>query len=393
MILGNIKNLHVYVVYVVFPVVMIFSRAVSPDFISRVWLDIFFVFLFLLSLLVVLIKGKAVRIFHEGKALHLFVSCILFLVIFIKFVTSGVMYGSGLSIIPALMEFKPVFYILASLVGIMAFGYPSFKAYVSSGLILSVLILVSVLLESLSVGHLVRSHGSGEINYDGFLILMSFILSVYSRNIDCRKSVQILLFLGLLLTMSRTVLAVSVLCFFLVGRHSLYKKICIMLAAVFVIYLSFVLRDLPINNFQSMDRYWMWHSAVVYVWGDPSVLIFGFPPGLPHNIDIPPNLQWLWNNQSEGWGVIGIYSFHFHAMWLRVLITWGVMGVFVVLIFVVHGFFYSKNNVIKALMIAVSVSSLTMGVFYVSTISIPLILLLLAEKRKETANQAITKII
>ena len=378
----RIKNIPLLFAYIIFPVVMIINRAVTDEYFSRNWIDVAFIGWMLLAIASLIIKKRAFRVFSVDSIVLSCFLCTLCLATFLKFILIPVLFSIELAYIPAMMEFKPIFYLAVAVIGVAAFGLPNDDVFIKAGMILSVMIFLSVVLESVDQGRLVRAHGSGEMNYDGFLVLISFFFAIYSRDVKSRRLVQGCLFAGLLLSMSRTALFSVVLCFFLVGKIDLRKKLALALCAILVMYVSFSVRNLPLNDIQSMDRYWMWYSAFDYISKTPSVLLFGLTPGVPIDVDTPLRLQWLWNSQSVGWGITGVYPFHLHAMWLRVLVTWGVVGVSIALFLVAKAYFSSRSDVVKALMIAVSVSSMTMGVFYVSNIDLPLLLALLAERNK-----------
>jgi hypothetical protein len=256
----------------------------------------------------------------------------------------------------------------------MAFAPVSQSTYIKAGVILSFLTVISVAMESSVAGRLVRAHGSGEMNYDAFLLLIAFIISIFSENIKATKLAQGIILIGLLFSMSRTVLLTLIICILFISDFKLHKKIFLSVGAILVIIISFAVRDLPLDQLESMDRYWMWKSSLEYLFSDYGIILWGVAPGTALDIVIPRNLEWLWNSQADGWGLEGVFPFHLHSMWLRIFATWGGLGVLALVYFIFQFYITATNKVIKSLLLGVVISATSMGVFYLSNVSIALIL-------------------
>ena len=83
-----------------------------------------------------------------------------------------------IALIPILLEFKPIFYVGVSLLLIYAIGLPTRKQFIRHGTWLSAIIVTDILVESLLEGRITRPLGSGEINYDASLLLISLCMAL-----------------------------------------------------------------------------------------------------------------------------------------------------------------------------------------------------------------------
>lgn len=308
---------------------------------------------------------------------HILSIFIIMLVFFVKYIFQPLITSNKIYLVPYIMELKPVIYIVITLLCAKAFSLPKPAFIVFAGKILSVLTLISVMGESIAARRLVHAHGSGEMNYDALLILIALLISSFRIDQPVKPIDQIWLLCGLALSMSRTAMLALAAVIFVVVNIKLYKKMLIAAFAFGVIIFSFYIRDLPIDQIEKMDRYWMWLSSIEYIFHDVGILINGIPPGAELKIVTPANIEWLWSTQAEGWGLNGVFPFHLHAMWLRLLATWGLPIVIVVLLFLVKTYVSTDNLLVRALIVVIGVESLTMGVFYLSNVSIPLILTIL----------------
>ena len=373
-----LSNFPVYLAYVIFPFVMIVDRAFFSVSVGRNWVDLLFLLWGGAAFLHILSKGHVYKVFSIKKEAFRVLVLFFFIIVFLKYYFQVMLSDNEIYAIPAMMEFKPVFYFILASVGAMAFSPVNQRTVVKSGMVLAFLVFISVCLESYEAGRLVRAHGSGEMNYDAFLLLIAFIISIFSKNIKFTSLCQTIIFVGLLFSMSRTVLLILLICILFISHFSLYKKLLLSTGAVLVIIVSFIVRDLPIDQLESMDRYWMWKSSLEYLLNDFGVMLWGAAPGTSLDIYIPPNLEWLWSSQAEGWGLEGVFPFHLHSMWLRMFATWG--GIFVIIFLSAILFYYKKtaNNIEKSLLISICVGATSMGIFYLSNVSIVLLLVFMS---------------
>ncbi len=130
----------------------------------------------------------------------LFVLFIVFDLVLIKF--NVPLINSEASFYPYLMDLKPLFYFLVSLLWIAAFDKPSKEDFVRFGVWLSMIIVLDLIIESINAGQFTRAYGSGEINYDACLLLISLCASLGTD----REQKNTIIYLGLLFALSRTAL-------------------------------------------------------------------------------------------------------------------------------------------------------------------------------------------
>jgi hypothetical protein len=255
---------------------------------------------------------------------------------------------------------------------IYAIGLPSRNQFIRHGTWLSVIMVADIFVESLLEGRITRPLGSGEINYDASLLLISLCMTLDYK--EAKRTQIIWLLVGLLATLSRTTLATTMIILILFSRYRLGIKLAFgVLASAAIIY-SFLVRDLPLQ-LVSADRYWMWHSGIELFQENPQRSLIGFPINEGLSVEIPPALDWLWRDQQQSWGLSGIHPYNYHSFWLRIAISWGIP----ITILIGLGLAYLSmrkrfTTLLRSLMVLVMIQGLTMGVNYLSNVSIPLIL-------------------
>jgi len=364
----RMRTIPLMLVYFVYPAVMIVVRLFGFS-IPRSWIDIVWIFMGCLASFVVLMCALLRR--KCGFTLN------LLLVFSILWVFVGIKWGAGLFLddnvgIPSLMGLKPFVYLWVAWSWQRAFGRLEDVDFAYYGLILGLIIIVDFVVESVILGSIARPHGSGEINYDACLLLISLIMTIVARN-RSKPVLVLVIVIALMVTFSRTALAAAVVIMFAFSTIPFRMKLIGVAFAIGFIIGSFLLRDLPVGDITSMDRYWMWVAAIQMFIDAPIGVVFGFPVGLSLPVVVPDNLWALWASQSEGWGVEGIYPYNFHAMWLRLSITWGwvVVGVLIIMSLWMYP---SLSDVTKALCVLVLLEGFTMGLVYLSNIGVPLFL-------------------
>jgi hypothetical protein len=191
---------------------------------------------------------------------------------------------------------------------------------------------------------------------------------------EVKRSQITWLLIGLLVTLSRTTLATTVIILVLFSHYSLGTKLAFGLLASIAIVYSFLVRDLPLQ-LVSADRYWMWRSGIELFQKNPQASLIGFPLNEVLPVEIPPALDWLWKDQQQSWGLSGIHPFNFHAFWLRIAISWGVPITILIGLGLISLSMRKKfSALVRSLSVLVLIQGITMGVFYLSNVSIPLIL-------------------
>lgn len=366
----RVSRLPLFLVYFVFPVTMMASRAFSLS-VPRNWIDVAWAILFVFSASVLVYR----RIIFPGKLrLGIVIVAVFFFYAAIKACYSYVI--GGYEAAPFIMAVKPVYYLFVALTWVLSFGPPKRSDFVKFGICLSFLIILELLYEWIVLGSITRPLGSGEINYDALLILISWIFMVSTEKY-WNQVKFIFLTLGLLACFSRTALVGAALAL-LIGRNTpVFVRVSVVTLSTLAIVTSFALRGLPINSLERADRVWMWVSAYELFHENPLAIVTGFPLGQSLDAVPPENVVGLWNMQAMSWGLDGVFSFNYHSFWLRASIDWGMILVVIMLCFLLWVVVNTKRDIAaRRLALVIVLSGVTMGVFYLSNVAMPLILAL-----------------
>lgn len=334
----------------------------------RNWIDAVWILIGLFAALWIAVTR---RLLVERRKFLLVLFSIVFFAAIVAMKFGSSLFGSVV-LVPFVMEIKPVLYIAVALLWVGAFGNLDPGHFRKAGICLSVIVIFDFLLESVLSGGFIKPRGSGEINYDACLLLISFCTWFHAP-----KSTRgyIIIFIGVLATLSRTALATLVLISFLFARGGVAKKTVIGVVCVLFIVVSFLVRDLPLDSIESMDRFWMWFVGLDLLSGDFQLALFGFPSGHALPVEVPKQLEWLWNSQQEGWGIEGIFPFHFHAFWLRFAITWGLAATALLLAATAFIVIDRRRPLfLRSLVFLAALEGLTLGVVYLSNVAVPLLL-------------------
>lgn len=363
------KKLPIVIVYFLFPVINIFARNVGYA-INRNWIDFVWGILFIVSLLMLL--GKRLKL--KVKRSFLVLSLIIIAWAFIHFFYN--LAAGQTEIIPVFLEIKPFFYALFALLWLKIWGMPKGNNFIDGGVVLSLILMMEFVLESFSAGYIVRIGGSGEINYDAMLLVMATCFLIAQKGFWSKKIFYkwIIILVGLFVSLSRTALVTEIFLWFVFVNINPVVKIGAIIFSMVGIFLSFSTRGLSFI-FNNMDRYWMWMSALTMFSTNPIQFLLGFGVQ-PLPVDIPAQLAYLWIDlQQANWGLSGIYAYNFHAFWLRFAISWGAIGVLLLLFLIIYLLIsYRQSVVVMFLMIVFTLEGLTMGTIYLSNVGIPFIL-------------------
>lgn len=362
------RTIPLLLTYMAFPAVNIFFNLLDRD-ITRNWIEVFWFALAALALIVILFNGK-VRM--KKKNWLLITASVLLILVFAVINLIVPFINHSVIMTPYIMEAKPVIYFLIAMLWLLAFGPLRPEDFLKWGAVLGFLMLATFSIESVIKGSPVRPVGTGEPNYEACLLLISLCMGF---GIKAKRAWIFWIVIGILATMSRTALMTLASMVFIFGKLRFRSKVffTLLLGAFFV--LSFILRDLSLEGVQSVDRYWMWATGLSLLWDNPAQALIGFPAGVALPVDIPPMLEWLWSSQSEGWSVNGVFPFNLHAFWLRAAVTWGIIAVFAMLAFLSFITLHRKNPVLlRSLALLVILEGMTMGLFYLSNVAIPLML-------------------
>ncbi|HWH59032.1 MAG TPA: hypothetical protein VN682_15500 [Terriglobales bacterium] len=277
------------------------------------------------------------------------------------------------------MELKPVIYVFTAWLWSITFGTPTKRAFVQAGIALCALIIAELFIGSIIQRSLVRPVGSGEVNYDACLIVLS--LCVALSDPVCSGQDIFLLFGGVLATFSRTGGMAALAVLLLSRRVPKLLKLGAVGASLAVSIVSFLIRNLQLDINQ-IDRYLMWASALDLFHSDPKGLVWGYGVGAALPATGSAGLADLWITQAEKLDVSGIYAFQYHALWLRLLISWGSVTTGLLLLTLLAWVLQRKSLLARFLATVILLEGLSMGVIYLSNIGVPVWLLIILVERE-----------
>jgi hypothetical protein len=295
------------------------------------------------------------------------------LAVFALRVVAAYAYGDvGLTF--AAFEIKPLFYVVVALLALFAFGAPTPYVFVRCGSWLGLLLAAECVVRSAMNGVLTRAVGAGEVNYDAALLVLSLCFALTDPK---RWRWHIFaIFVGLLATMSRTGLASALVIVLLTSRLSLSVKSLMMVFGLASAVFSFAYRNQSLSDLSTLDRVWMWMVGIDLLTKHPEALLFGFPIGQPLPVfQIPEAISWIWVGQQGATDTGGgVYPFHFHAFWLRSIMTWGLVTTAAAIAALLLPLYRRDRILAIRLALFLLVEGLTMGLFYLSNVAVPLLL-------------------
>lgn len=356
-----------FLCYVAFPLGALIARGFGSAY-PRHWLDMAWLGLLIISALVTCAK----RTLTPPAKILLVIGTCLALVAGAKSLLS-----TGTSeFLPIALEAKPIVFLIVSSFVIAASAPPSPRTWLQLGKALSILLSCDALITSLNAQFPARPYGSGEVNYDAFLLALALGMATLGGNKPPARDLA-LIGVALVLTQSRTVLAGTVLSYAIASRSALTKKIFVIAGGAAVLTLFFLVRDLD-SSVESLDRYWMWVAGVSALRA-PLVFWFGTVLGSPIEVDIPDAVATLWDLQTASLRTPGVYPFNLHAFWLRAAVSYGLPVVLALLGWLMLlAVRRSTTRPLRFVATLSVVSGSTMGLFYLSNVSVPLLLALAA---------------
>lgn len=252
---------------------------------------------------------------------------------------------------------------------------------VKLGALLSTIITIDTIHQSIIYQTFSRPQGSGEVNYDALLISIALCVAVGNRKTIPLRYLACLS-IGLLLSQSRTMLFSTILAISIYTNISTAKKTLILIAGMIVFGATFEARGLEISV-ESVDRYWMWVTGIEAL-SDPAVFLFGNKLGMPLLVDIPEPVYDLWMGQTQYLTIQGVYTYNLHAFWLRFAGNYGAPAAITlaaVILFISHR---ANNTDGKMASLAIILSGFTMGTFYLTNVATPVLICLAILNQNES---------
>jgi hypothetical protein len=375
-----LSALPVIVSYVFFPAWTYGLRNLDlPEY--RNIIDLAWVFVILLSLAKLLVRPRL-------RAASFDAFCIAgaaFLLLALAVLRFGpALFSDGLMPAPYLMEIKPLLYLACALLSAAAFGLPADRQLLWGGLILASFILCESIVDFVQYGRFVRPMGSGEVNYDAFLLLISLIVALSGQK--AAKIRAAIIFLGIAVCLSRTAVLATAVSVFLLPKVSLLFRSGVAFGCCALFFVYFFVRGVDIQGLESIDRWWMWSSAFTLLTEHPVQALIGFPPGEALPVKAPAFLSALWEAQGKAWNAQGVFPFNYHAFWLRMAITWGILAT--ALLPLLLGFLTLRRQSprLPALLAAGALMGTTMGLVYPGNTAIIFLMVIYAALLQRPAS-------
>jgi hypothetical protein len=82
----------------------------------------------------------------------------------------------------------------------------------------------------------------------------------------------------------------------------------------------------------------------------------------------------LWDLQQNAWGLSGVFAYNFHSFWLRSALTWGLAAQAALLAALGYAAWRLRHGPVRGLAVLALVMGMTMGLFYLSNVAVPLYL-------------------
>ena len=348
------KDIPVELIFYWFPFVSIFARLLG---LGQLNYDFFWVPVFALTLFL----SYGVRLRWKYILLVLIVGGLILLKYGLPLI-----FEKRVQFHPWMMDLKWVAYFIFAILWIGNYGWPSQRIIYKGSLFFSKLYIIWTLY-IIASGQLSREGILMESNYDGFMILMGLCW------IDkCKEGRYdgLIFIIATFLTFSRTgFISLSVLLLYRVTRRNILYLLPVITVALIIAYFALMVRGM--DSAGNMDRFVFFSQTYVYfahtsIWN----VLFGSAPGVSLDMPVVSGFEYFISNFEEGHGINGIYPFYFHSTYLRLAMTWGVIGSLAYLLFFVYKFLTSKLMPMKMFCLLVLVQSISLSTMTLQNVSI-----------------------
>ncbi|MCG9737530.1 hypothetical protein L1D32_05115 [Shewanella insulae] len=361
----NLSSIIVKFSYLYIPVLAFFYKYFVGNQYTKYFFDliflcaVFFVFLLLLS------RGKTSRSIPLTSVF--FIGVGLLLSILINHFYNLLFYNgqSGFYFAPFIMALKlPLYFLVCSI--LCLFSKPlELKKFVVYSRFFSICIILDFFIRLALSGYVVRPSILSETNYDSLMVLVG-LCALF--NVEKSKTFiwDYLLFgFVMLLTQSKT----SIGCFALMSLYQFsdkrYFRYMLPLLIFFIISAPVIISRLSVlPSLDKLDRFLMWFSYFELL-KESSLhnILFGFAPG--YYLRLEDKYLWFFiEHLSERAGAVGLHSFNFHSMWLRIALDYGLF--FLAFIFSALSLCFYRYEKLRVFILMVFLQGFTMGVFFLS---------------------------
>ncbi|EHE6926718.1 hypothetical protein AADU56_002511 [Vibrio cholerae] len=342
-----------------------FSYRYTQENISKYFVELAFLCCSFFSIALMIFSPK----FNYRKSPFILIAVLMLLSYTLKLIYI-VLSDTEYYIFPLLVEIKPVVFIILSIIVIETSKKISLKQFSDFGFVFSIILLIDSIIRYFYFGT-IRPGVLSESNYDGFIILICLCAGL-NCNLYSQKKIAIMI-LATLVTMSKTglICMMSILVYKSISQLRL-KYILLFSVLAFPVLFVISERLSSVSEISSVDRLVMWTSFFNLL-NDLSFwdILFGTNPGVPLKL-YDNYLSWFIVNQSEQNGALGLHAFNYHSFYIRLFLSYGLILSF---IFVFTFMRLSLNSrFLIMVFIVVLLQSFSLGTFYLSTVSVPLLI-------------------
>lgn len=342
--------------------------------------------LLLLWLIMAIVRGHRLRRFSDF--VMIFFAIFIPMFAFKWHIATDHPYYIFFAKVPFMMEMKPIFYFLVAILTINIYGPPSLNIFELCVRYFAVLIIMDFCIR-IALGHHSRPAILDESNYDNLIVMAGFISYLRMKN-GKYDGFIVLYLLATLASQSRTGMACFAVIFMLNNLNARGMLYLMFAPIVLVVFYLIAMDRGGEGTVEDIDRFRMWKSYFSVFANEAGWLerIWGFFPGVPIRL-YDPDIQYFIETQTEKiLGEKGLHPFNYHGMWLRIVSTWGIAGC----IFYTMAVFLSvkKDRSGISFIGLVFLQGISMGVFYLSTVSFILIMFVFALKEYVRDEQRFT---
>lgn len=366
------KELPVYVMFYVFPILSFISR-INED--GAINYDPFWIGMLALLLLKLLLRG-----YLQLKKQHAIFLLILLFFVALKYIVPWG-YNNDLYLKASMMDGKWVIYIVFTILWVNLYGYPTVEKMYKAGVFFSIVYIIKALLTLATGNDLSREGLLLEANYDGFMILIAYCFSTEVKN---KKKWEIgVLLLATFLTLSRTGFA-SLFAIWIIKSLKRNIFLILLIVPVIMVIIHYGISMRGTASVENLDRFVYWEQAfVAFKHEDVWEYILGNTPGRSLEMPVIPGFAWTIGLFEEMRNLRGIYPFMFHSTYLRLAFTWGIPVAILFVAYLVKKFVKAKYTPLKLLCLITLIQCFSLSALTLPNVSILLFLSFMIALKKD----------
>lgn len=361
----NISSFIVKASYLYIPLLAFLYKYELGNQVTKYFFDLIFIF----STFILLVLASRNKRLYINPVIITFISfgLIMFALTLFNNIYSALFYAgpSDFYLAPFIMALKlPLYFFICGCIAFLSTPV-SLDIFVKYSRYFSIFIIFDFCIRLVINGYIVRPSILSETNYDSLMVLIG-LCALF--NLEKRKSFILdycLFGLAMLLTQSKT----SIGCFAVMSIYQFsnkhYLKYLFPLLLFFIVSAPIIISRLAVlPSLDKLDRFLMWFSYYELIL-ESSVknIFFGFTAG--YYLRLEDKYLWFFiEHLSEKAGALGLHSFNFHSMWLRIALDYGVAPL--CMIFIVLLYFYKKFKQLRLFLILTFLQGFTMGFFFLS---------------------------